>query len=343
MSEPQSEIVDEEEAVSRLLEGAGARPEPPAEDLARIKEAFRAEWRGHVRRRPRRAARWNPRLLALAATVAAAAVAGWWLWSFAVTGTSGASGGGDAGPAARIESLAGEANGLAPGGTVPAGATVETAAGVAALRLAGGGSLRLDEGTRVVLVSPSEVRLDRGAVYLDSGAAPGAGSGPVEIRTRLGVVTEVGTQFEVRLLEEGEAVRVRVREGEVRIEGGAASASAMAGAELTVRAGGSVARGSIPVHGPAWSWTLKAAPPLEIEGRTLDQLLARVARETGWTVEYENEALAASAGSIRLHGDVGHLAPDQILDIVLPGAGLRHRVADGRLIVGADAGFRTPN
>ncbi len=339
MSEPQSGIVDEEEAVSRLLEGAGARPEPPAEDLARIKEAFRVEWREHVRR-PQRSARWNPRLLALAATVAAAVGAGWWLWSLAVTGTSGAGG---AAPAARVESVAGEANGLMPGGTVPAGATVETAAGVAALRLAGGGSLRLDEGTRVVLVSPSEVRLDRGAVYLDSGAAPGAGSRAVEIRTRLGVVTEVGTQFEVRLLEEGEAVRVRVREGEVRIEGGAASASAVAGAELTVRAGGSVARGSIPVHGPAWSWTLKAAPPLEIEGRTLDQLLARVARETGWTVEYENEALAASVGSIRLHGDVGHLAPDQALDVVLPGAGLRHRVADGRLIVGADAGFRTPN
>jgi ferric-dicitrate binding protein FerR (iron transport regulator) len=311
MSEPNPDL-------QHLLESAGARPEPPAEDLARIKEAFRDEWRGHVRRRE---SRGRLRLLALAAAVVAAVGVGWWLWSV------------EAGPAARVERAAG-VPGLAVGQEILAGTGLETASGRAALRLVGGPSLRLDTGTRVRLVSATEVRLDRGAVYLDS--SPGARQ--ISVRTPLGVVTDVGTQFEVRLLGEGEALRVRVREGEVRIEGGTASLSGMAGSEVTLRADGSLERSRVASHGSAWSWVVEAAPPLEIEGLTLEQLLARVARETGWTVEYEDEGLAASAGPVRVHGSVGGLAPDQVLEVVLPGAGLRHRVVDGRLVIS-----RTPN
>jgi hypothetical protein len=215
---------------------------------------------------------------------------------------------------------------------------LETASGRAALRLVEGPSLRLDTGTRIRLVSATEVRLDHGAVYLDSSPASNAGDRQVSVRTPLGVVTDVGTQFEVRLLGEGEALRVRVREGEVRIAAGEASLSAAAGAEVSLRAGGSVERRHAAPYGPDWSWVLEAAPPLEIEGLSLQQLLARVARETGWTIEYEDEALAVSAGSVLVHGPAGGLAPDQALEVVLPGAGLRHRVVDGRLVIS-----RNPN
>jgi ferric-dicitrate binding protein FerR (iron transport regulator) len=309
MSEPNPDLW-------RLLESAGARPEPPAEDLARIKEAFRAEWREHVRRRE---SRGRLRLLALAAAVVIAVGAAWWLWRV------------EAGPAARVESVTGIVgiSGLAVGQEILAGTELETASGRAALRLVGGPSLRLDTGTRVRLVSAAEVRLDRGAVYLDS--IPGARQ--VSVHTPLGVVTDVGTQFEVRLLGEESALRVRVREGEVRIKGGEASLSAAAGSEVTLRESGSVERRRVALHGPDWSWVLEAAPPLEIEGLSLQELLARVARETGWTVEYEDPDLAASAGSIRVHGSVGGLAPDQALEVVLPGAGLRHRIVDGRLLI----------
>lgn len=285
--------MNEEEQVRRLLEEGGPRPEVPPEDLAKIKAAFRAEWKEHVRRRrsPDR------RLWLLAASVLLAIGLGWWLW-----------------PAASKPS----------GERIAEGDLLETREAPAAFRLEGGSSLRLDAGSRVRLVSASEIRLERGAVYLDS-----EGTSKVAVLTPLGTVTELGTRFEVRLLEP--AVRVRVREGAVRVE----SHRADAGTELTLQADGSVIRGRIAAYGPPWSWVVKAAPPLRIEGRTLAEVLDRITRETGWTLRYEDPRLAASAGEIVVHGDVGHLAPDQALDVVLPGAGLDYRVVDGVLILRA--------
>lgn len=292
--------MNEEEQVRHLLEEAGPRPEVPPEDLAKIKAAFRAEWQEHVRRR--RSPDRRPWLLA--ASVVLAFGLGWWLWPAAPSD-----------PVARVE---------ASGETIQAGARLEAHEGPAVFRLAGGASLRLDAGSRVRLVSASEVRLERGAVYLDSER-----TGKVAVHTPLGTVTELGTQFEVRLL--GSAVRVRVREGAVRVE----SHRVDAGAELTLKADGSVSRSRIAAWGPPWDWVLKAAPPLRIEGLTLAEVLERVARETGWTVRYEDPGLAASADEIVVHGNVGHLAPDQALEVVLPGAGLDHQVVDGVLILRA--------
>jgi ferric-dicitrate binding protein FerR (iron transport regulator) len=193
-----------------------------------------------------------------------------------------------------------------------------------ALRLEGGASLRLDVDSNVRLVSTSVIELRRGAVYLDS-----EGTGTVAVHTPFGTVMEVGTQFEVRLLES--AVRVRVREGAVRV----ASHRAEAGTELILQADGSVTRSRIAPYGPPWSWVVKAAPPIRIEGLTLAEVLKRVNRETGWTVRYEDPGLATSAGEIVVHGNVEPLAPDQALEVVLPGAGLEQRVGDGVLILRA--------
>ncbi len=299
--------MNEEEQVRHLLEEAGPRREVPPEDLAKIKAAFRAEWKEHVRRHE--APGLGRRLWRLAASIALATGLGlglaWW-----------ASWRPSADPVARAESGTRE--------TVSAGAKVETGEAPAAFRLDSGPSLRLDAGSRVRLVSASEIRLERGAVYLDS-----EGTGTVAVHTPFGTVTELGTQFEVRLL--GAAVRVRVREGAVRL----ASHRVDAGTELVLRDGGSMTRSRIAAYGPEWSWVLKAAPPLRIEGLTLEEVLGRVARETGWKVRYENPGIAASAGEIVVHGNVEHLAPDQALEVVLPGAGLDHRVVDGVLILRA--------
>lgn len=299
--------MNEEDQVRHLLEEAGPRPEVPPEDLARIKAAFRAKWEERVRRRE--APGHVRRILLLAASVVLAIGfgfgLGWWAtWKPASDD-----------PVARAESS---------GETIRAGARLETHEAPAAFRLESGPSLRLDAGSRVRLVSASEVHLERGAVYLDS-----EGTGTVAVHTPLGVVTDVGTQFEVRLL--GPAVRVRVREGAVHVD----SHRADAGTELVLRDGGSVARSRIAAWGPEWSWVLEAAPALQLEGLTLAEVLKRVARETGWKIRWEDPRVAASAGEIVVHGDIGHLAPDQALEVVLPGAGLDHQVVDGVLILRA--------
>src|SRR2546427_815740 len=82
--------------------------------------------------------------------------------------------------------------------------------GRAALRLDAGPSVRLDAGSDLRLVSAHVLELRRGAVYVDTGARSPNGSAatasgaegpasPIEIRTSLGRVRDVGTQFEVRL------------------------------------------------------------------------------------------------------------------------------------------------
>jgi hypothetical protein len=344
---------EEEEQVASLLRQAGPRPEVPAADLAAIKHAFRAEWREHLRRRVRRfpapggrSPGWRP--WALAAALLAALGLGWWLRTLGPPA--------GAGLAARLEGLSGVVTARAPGAEgqpatrlvvgqeIPAGAELETedagegAAAHAALRLAGGLSLRLDAASRVRLASASRIELLRGAVYVDSGGAPRRGRA-VAIRTPFGVATEVGTQFEVRLLGPGtSAMRLRVREGEVRIEAegapfSGAPYSAAAGVELTLHADGSVAREQVAGHGSPWRWALAAAPPFEIEGRTLLEFLHWVGRETGWRIEYADPGIEAQAGSIVLHGGIGHLTPEEAPGVVLPGAGLAHRLADGVLIV----------
>lgn len=340
--------MEEEEEVQRLLESAGPRAEVPPEDLAAIKRVFRAEWQEHVRQRQARrfSARSGRWLLAAAAAVALLAAANIvsWLRRPAPPGPL---------PwVARVESVTGvvtarysEGGGrpvqLRAGMEVVSETELQTAGaapgapGHAALRLADGSSLRLDAGSQVRLARAGPwflVDLDRGAVYLDSGA----GSQTVFVRTRLGNVRDIGTQFEVRLLEAGSALRVRVREGEVRVAKGGAAYPAVAGVELTLHADGEVTRRQVASHGTPWSWVLEAAPPMEIEGKTLEEVLDRVARETGWKIQYSDENLAASADSIVVHGTIGHLTPDQALDVVLPGAGLRYEVVDGVLVISGE-------
>ena len=45
---------------------------------------------------------------------------------------------------------------------------------------------------------------------------------------------------------------------------------------------------SVDVYGPDWQWVLASAPEFESEGHTVRELLEWVARETGWTVPYED-------------------------------------------------------
>jgi hypothetical protein len=302
--------VNEEERVRHLLEEAGPRPEVPPEDLAKIKAAFRAEWQ--ERFRPRKARRPSRLFWSLAASVLVILGLGfgWWLWPWPPV------------PVARVES------GTKAGEEIQPGAALETGEEPAAFRLQGGPSLRLDAGSRVRLVSISEVRLERGAVYLDSEWTRGRG-GSVAVHTPLGVVRDVGTQFEVRLL--GATLRVRVRKGAVRV----GPHQADAGTELILRDGGSLTRSRIAAYGPPWSWVLKAAPPIRIEGLTVAEVLDQVVHETGWTIRVEDVAVVDPASRIVVHGDVRHLTPDQVPEVVLPGAGLDYQVVDGVLILRA--------
>jgi hypothetical protein len=342
-----------------LLTAAGPRPEIPAEDLEAIVAAGREVWRAGVEEREaaRRSelgpvAGWAA---GLAAVLAVALGLGWW-WIVA-----GGPGAGDpaAGPGTVVARVvhAWEAPEGFEGREITAGSVVETGAAGGdlprrlALRLGphsergsergtdSGTELRLDAATRVRLVSASEVELEAGAVYVDTGVREARGR-RLAVRTPYGVARDVGTRFLVHVGgvgSTGSPLSVRVRDGRVELERRGEVLDAEGGEEMVVRPDGSIVRREAPGHGPAWDWVVATAPAFELEGSTLAELLAWVSRETGWRVRWDDPGLRESAGDIVLHGTLNGLSPAQAPFAVLPGAGLEGKLDDGDLVVRDDS------
>lgn len=336
---------DDEGRVEELLERAGPLPELPEEDLEAITATARSAWRSCWGDAPIRETRRPGRrrlavAAALAATLALAVGLGWWWRGLDPSGSPEL--------AAHLEAvsgsvaLAGDAVAAeipSAGQPVPAGAVIITGGpsgppfdleGRVSLRLATGATVRLDAESRLLVVSASVLELARGTVYLDTGTAVSSDA-RVEVRTALGTARDVGTQFMVRV--EQEAMSVRVREGAVAVERGGATFRTGAGRQVVLHRDGRVERREAPGYGSPWEWVTAAAPPFELEGRTLAELLDWVSRETGWRVRFADRALAESADGIVLHGSLGGVGPDQAPFVVLPGAGLEGDLREGVLTV----------
>ena len=233
----------------------------------------------------------------------------------------------------RRETGTGAASAIAPNEPVRTGEWIETDGSArVALRFAEGTSVRLDSGSRARPLSRSAIELQAGAVYVDTGRP----SGDFEVHTPIAIARDIGTQFEVRLIDA--ALRLRVRSGIVELRAGGRSVSGRGGTEVSFSATDTVTR-PIATYGPEWAWTARLAAPLEIEGVALSAFLERIAREHGWRVRYADTALAAEASRIVLHGSVKGLAPGAALDVAVTTSGLRHRLENGELTVfrGSDA------
>jgi ferric-dicitrate binding protein FerR (iron transport regulator) len=231
---------------------------------------------------------------------------------------------------AMIERVEGEAR-LAPEDNVRTGEWVETGATTrVALRLSGGISLRVNTGSRTRLLSSSVIELAYGALYLDTGAD----SKGLEVRTPLGTVRDIGTQFEIRLRDA--SLRLRVRTGVAEVRRGVQSIPARPGTEVTLTADGAAST-SVATHGPDWEWAVHLAPSFEIEGRPLAAFLEYLSREHGWTLRYADAALARDSTSIILHGSVDRLQPRDALAVALATSGLFHHFRDGELLISRTA------
>jgi ferric-dicitrate binding protein FerR (iron transport regulator) len=333
--EPETSAAGEAQ-VAALLRLAGAAPGLSEEELRPAREAAREIWRGQVRRRTaRRRQVWAAG--ALAASIVAAVAVTWWVRKpeapaahVAVATLELQSGGVTVEPALATAAYDSAAPALLAGTVLSSAAD-----GRAALRLAGGASVRLDGGSRVRLVSPRSLALEAGALYVDSGALPGAA---IEIDTPLGRVTDLGTQFEVRLSPAGassQQLRLRVREGEVRVDTGGVTHRAAAGSELRLAADGSARHATVATDDPAWQWAARAAPVPEIEGRTLTWLLDREARELGLRWRLVEPHPERAPGEIVLHGSVDGLTPEEAIEVVLTSSGLRGERTSGELLVSA--------
>ena len=320
---------DEAEAIARLLRLAGPRPGVPIDREARLRAGVRDHWIASVRRQQRlRWAVWTSASVAAASLlIVIAAMRGWRLLDFLpLSGTTVAT-------VLQVEGF----QGVPPSGVPAAGADLKSRAVLTtgsgdrmALRMRGGAVVRLDHATSLRLITASTIDLDSGAVYIDSGPGGNAASS-LEIRTRLGIVRDVGTQFQVRVDPDG--IQVSVREGVARLERAGASHDATAGIELSLGNDGALTSRTIPSTGGSWDWILGLAPTFQLEGRPLGEYLEWVGRETGLRIEFQDASLEADAKPVILHGSIDGLRPEESLAAVLPTCGMTHAIEDGSLII----------
>jgi ferric-dicitrate binding protein FerR (iron transport regulator) len=323
---PMNQADRDDDALARIIRLAGQRPVAPDDVRVRVYAQARAAWEQSLaaRRRRNRNIGW----LALAATVAAVAVG-----IALVSGPAVAPGVSVASiDAARGDLWITRAGSLdrrrvAPPASLGAGDALLTAAGGrAALTLAGGVSLRVNENTEIVVHGPDRIDLPSGTIYVDARAP----ARPVRVKTALGEVSDVGTQFEVAA--EAQSLRIRVREGAVQFDDGARALRGAAGDEVSIPVRGEPIRARISPSDPVWNWATELATYEPDGDYSAASLLEWVSRETGRKLQFDDPATKRHAESLRLHGAAG-LSPAETLDVVVATTDLRYEMGSEAIIV----------
>jgi hypothetical protein len=311
------------DAIEDLLRRTGKRPEAPAARRERVRAAAREAWWAEAgARRRRRMFRWTA--AGLAAMIAIAVFS--WPRGPRASGLTVSRAEGDAW-AERGPWINRNADAVRTGLPIFEGATVTTDTHAkVALSDALGRSIRLDGGTALRVTSGPALALDRGAVYVDTGGFRGI----LRIATPFGVIEDVGTQFQARLVP-GRLV-VRVREGSVVLHGRAGPVTVVAG-QSVVADGAKAAVADDASEG--WDWVEAAGAPMAIDGRSLRDFVTWAARERGVRVRWADPALEAHAPSILLRGSIEGMTLDRATESVMATAGVPYRWAPGELVVGA--------
>lgn len=330
-----NEIPGTDAAIEALLREAPPRPAPSAEDMAGVREAVRDEWaavtgRRSARRRLVSFAAAATVILAIAATVNVLRVPS----ALPV-------------PVATIDKTSGsiyllgeqsELHETKDFAELTAGQILVTGpdsgAGIA---WNNGGSLRIDEDTRVEFVSPDEIMLRSGRVYFDSqptslqAGITQSSIASFAIRTDQGVVTHVGTQYMTGI--NGGALTITVREGEVNIENAYQQATAAAGQQVTVVGNNRPTYTNISRHGKAWLWVEQMAPEIDIDQRSAYEFIGWAGRESGLEIRYVSDAVERRAHDAKMTGTTANLEPQVALRTLLQTADLDAHIEDGWIIV----------
>lgn len=306
---------DDDPATARILSESLRRAPLDEAAYARIRVAAAAEWRTSTPRRlgwtPAR--RWSVVVLA-ASIVMALAVA--------LVATR---------PAHPVQVLGALTRGglvqhsllaadrvLPPGSPLLTGENLTTIT-AALVKVNGGGTLRIAPNSQIQVTAMDGITLQAGEIYVD--LPPRSTS--VWVQTSYGRVEHVGTQFDVTV---SQGLRIRVREGQVRLTTAAQVQLAGAGTELLLH-NGRVQQHTIATHGADWSWVEALEPDYSIDNRPLIEFLQWSARETGRHLQFADDRTRKLTESVRLHGSIGGLSPQAALETVLATTTLRYELA----------------
>ena len=195
-----------------------------------------------------------------------------------------------------------------------------------------GGCRRIDEKTRVSLTGNDRIQLHSGRLHYDSKSLYSNQQPLVNllIETPYGTVRHMGTQFMADLA--GGALSVSVREGEVAISGDSIETLVLAGEQVIINESGIKARQSILPYADEWKWVEEIAPAYELDGRSMDEFLQWIGRESGFLIEYETESAKSLAEETILHVKID-LPPMKALEIMFQTADLVYELHGGVILV----------
>lgn len=329
MNTPRNDMADDAR-IEALLKAAGARVTPPTDLMDEVRAAVHEDWRQFVSERTRkRRVRWT----AAAASVAAIAVAA---TGAILTATDAP----EMAVAMRIDGQVDrDAGWLHAGQAVSTGAPVyvgdEISTGPdsrAAFAVADGIELRIDSESRVRLVAANRVKLEHGALYVDSDPIAHEAAATFVVAAQQATVRHIGTQYQVRTTANG--VHVSVREGRVVVDLHGALHEGRAGEQLEIIDGREIARSALAKDDPLWQWVYSLAPPFDINDRSLDEFLEWFSHETGRKVAFATPQLAQAAQNTTLRGSIAGLEPRAALEAVLATSNLvLTETSGGELIV----------
>lgn len=323
-------VVRGDAAVEALLEKAVPRPSPPSKDGQAVHEAVMAEWRvitGKARKRQRMT------YFAIAASLVLGVAVAFNLLRVMDTPALQVATIGNSHGSIYLLGEQSELRAMTDLTAVFAGQIIQTgdAAGIG-LEWGDGGSLRIDENTRIEFTSPESIYLKSGQIYFDSqsdSVAAITGSG-FEIETDHGQVKHLGTQYMTAV--DSNDLSVSVREGKVQVDGRYVdTAEAVAGQRITISGGAAPVVLNFDAYGPAWAWAEEMAPPTQLDGNSIDDFLVWVARETGLALSYE-EGAEQLAGSGKFIGEV-NASPREELRLRMLTANLIYRIDGGTIYV----------
>lgn len=322
-NDPSSAVGREETEgrVRSLIRSAGPRLSMPADVEERLFRSSYAEWRQSLR------ARRRVRIMyATAATCAVLAVAALVVLALDVRGAS---------RALVAMTTTGQVTvqrgdrdrGIDPGGRVDRGDTVRTGPhSSVVLRRDDGLELRLGEKS-VLAWAGTSARLSDGHAYVESHATT-ADRVPLALNAGELSISHVGTEY---LVEQSAATTVvAVRDGAVAVAGGASRKVVLAGGAVRWR-DGSIEPLSAGT-GVDWAWADALGAPLEIEGRSVDEVLVEATRRGGLAVRYDDSETRSRARSVTLRGTALHLPPREAVRAVLAAGGFAGGI-DGSVVV----------
>ena len=199
---------------------------------------------------------------------------------------------------------------LSPGNRITTGENAYTAISF------DGRDLRLNTGTTILILEDG-LKLAAGEVYVSNERA--TSDRPFTVRTSLGDISDIGTQFTVSMNEGGLSSSVRrgvilliTPTAEYRAEATAQDSSRIT---LDKRSGVNIQRTE---HGSKkWEWIYYSGPDFKLEGRSVHDFLQWSSRETGLEIQYATNSAEVYAHTTILHGEIGKLNPRQAIQPIL--------------------------